>query len=278
MALNDLRTLYVSAGVALYSFFSGLGLPLLALSLFRGFENQSFFIKNMFYYGIGGVSAVAVLAIGILSIKYKWWKLFFHAPEESLLKDTPVVKKLTIWNMIHTGVIFGLLMSLVSSITQTFFVFLPATEFQVANTGKLILGTEPPATMETLFIIVILSVIYSLVLRYINKQNLPKSTAYLALLIAFIGSTATWVGIHVFRYGAVESNLFGTLIFGAVGSFLTILTGSGIIWYLWHFSQNFFLKAREIFPDTNITTTIIIIIIIYIVMLILSRTLRKRNK
>ena len=166
---DKFRTLYVGAGVIIFSFLSGLGLPLLALSLFRGFENQSFFTKNIFYYGIGGISAVAVLAIGILAIKYDWWKLFFHAPEESLLKDTPIRKSLTIWNMIHTGVIFGLLMSLVSTVTQTFFIFLPLTEFQVSNTGKLILGTEPPATMETLFIIVILSIIYSLFLRYIKN-------------------------------------------------------------------------------------------------------------
>lgn len=274
--IQKIPSQYISALLVLFSFFSGLLLPIFGLFLFKAVEQQNLFEKSIFYFTILSISLITIIAISILSYKLKWLKLLVYAPEESALYDTPAKKYLTFANYVHFGIIFGLLMALFSVITQTFFFSLPNTEFQVTETGKLILSWEPAVTSETIFLVVLLSLVYSNLRRFTDKRNFGQSGKYITYFITIIASTLLWTAIHFARYGSQESGLFATILFGAASGVYIILTGSGIGIYFWHTFGNLFLKAQELFASDSVKLTIVALLLIYIITLIIVKVIKRR--
>jgi len=263
------------------TFFTALTLPTLGLFFFGAAEDS--LDKANFYNSFASYSLLALLALAILeeavkrgALNYKkfgWLNVLIFEPEQSMLKETPLRKYLTFSNVLNAGIIFGLAITLLGVASQTFFVALPSTEFQVTETGQMILATEPAASSETLFMLVICSILLGIVEWYVKTRRYGETTRVILLMFSTLAAMGIWVGIHYFRYGSLQTQFFATLMFGFIGSFTVFLTGSPIIWYFWHFFNNIFLKASELFTSDIVVTIIGFLIFIYLFILILKKLL-----
>ncbi len=264
-------------------------LIILGLFLFKAVETDIFLEKSQFYFGIGAIILFAIISgITTISVLVKQGKLrgdfwlifnlFIHDPEEdSVFSGTPVTKYLTLSNIIHFSIIFGLMVSLFSTVTGTFFVSVPSTEFQVTETGKLILGTEPASSIETVIMIFVLGLLIGLSRFLIKKYDLPESFKYISFVFIPIFTALFWVAMHFARYGSVETNLLASGFFGFSGASLSLLTGSVIPWYIWHVLNNLFGKAIEIFSNEVVLPIIIVSLVIYISSLVLYKLIIKKG-
>jgi len=272
----------VTAIAILVGFIFGYLLPLLGLLTFRGIEFSDFYDKSIFYYSMLNYIFLALFAFAfiqyfvsknIFPYKYVGWaKVFIHDTNDGLIGISPLGKYvnryLTLSNIIHFSVIFGLIMGLYAVNSNTFFTHLPATEFQVTNTGKLILSAEPAASAESVLMILVASMILGFGLWYIKIKGYSESTKYLVYLATPVVMTLLWTLIHLARYGAQESNLLSTAIFGFLGSTMTVFLGTIIPWWIWHFFTNLLLKAKELFSSQSVTIAIVIFLIVYIILAI----------
>lgn len=264
-------------------------LIILGLFFFKAIETDLFLQKSQFYFGIGGVILIALIGgittISVLvkmgKLKSDFWlifNLFIHDPEEdSIFAGTPIVKYLKLSNIIHFSIIFGLSIALFSTITQTFFVSLPSTEFQVTETGKVILGTEPASSIETIILIFYLGLTFGLLRYLIKKYDLPDSFRYISFIFIPILGALFWVAMHFARYGAEQTNLLASAFFGFAGSLLSIITGSIIPWYVWHFFNNMFGKISEIFSNEVALPIIIFLLITYVSILIIYKLVKRKG-
>lgn len=263
-----------AALLTIFSAFSGLFLPLLGLFLFKAVENATFFDKAQFYYAVLATSGVAIIALGILDRKENI-SLFIFSFKESYLYQNGVTFFSKWSNVVHFSIILGLSLALFSVTTQTFFINLPSTEFQVTETGMLILATEPASTAETFFIgVFILSIIYTLLKRYLKKYQFYNKI--ILDLVTVISVGLIWVAIHYARYSTQETNLVATFFFGMLGAGMTVLTGSVLPWYSWHFFGNLFLKGTEMFSSQSVTIVISISLAIYIAVLFVLNFTKKK--
>lgn len=262
----------------------------MGLYFFRAAETEEFITKSMFYFGFGALFTIAVVS-GIAVItslikagkisyeKYGWINLFIHDPEEdSILAKTHLAKYLTFWNIFHFSIIFGLALSLYSTLTGTFFVALPSTEFQVTATGKLILATEPAALMETIMMIFVIGFLYGIGKWSIYKYKLADEFRYLLIIFVPIFSAMIWVAIHYIRYGAEETNLLATGFFGLGGALISLLTGSIVTFYFWHIFNNLGQKAIELFSNELVLPIVIFALFVYVGIFIFWKIFRWKKR
>lgn len=260
---------------------------ILGLFLFRGIESGEFFQKSIFYFTLLSISIIGLLSlgfiqyfvqIGILSYeKWGWANVYIFNPKESIFGETPLRKYLTLTNIFHFSIIFATIVALYGTVTQTSFVGLPATEFQVSETGQIILSAEPASISETLFIGLILSLFYGLGLWFIQKNKLPKSTRYLLYLVIPLLVMVVWVAMHTARYGTQQTALSAVAAFGYIGAVITFLTGSIITFAITHDFNNIFLKASKLFSSQSVIATILTFLGIYIIFIVLTKLIGRRK-
>lgn len=164
---------------------------------------------------------------------------------------------------IYFTIIFGAL-GLVQTVNPSAqFVGIPQLPFQVTETIEVLFTAEPPAFAETTLMIFVLSILMGINRWFVNIFNFESSTRkgafwFIALVIIAPLIGLLWMGWHNIVYGASDVALLATFIFGWLGATLTILMGSWIPWYVWHFWNNIFAKLREVVPaDTNIVAWIV---------------------
>lgn len=260
-------------GLLIAAGFVGL-ITLIALFMFGGIEDPQFFDKTTFYFGLFGVSAAAIIALTLLEAQGKTWaNVLFHDPDKALLSGTFVGKALNRpWTMFNFFLVFFLIIGIFSVTTNTFFTGIIGIEQQVTETGDLLLNTEPAATSETLMQVAILSVMAGLVSYYARRQKWDAGTKVLVLcFVVPILFGLLWVGYHGARYAGQEHNLVATFIFGAGSSLITILTGSILGAWVWHFTSNMFARANQLFGDDRIVLAVIVFAILYVTVLLIKR-------
>ena len=91
------------------------------------------------------------------------------------------------------------------------------------------------------------------------------------------------MGFHNIVYGASEAKAIATFLFGYLGSTLTLLSGSFIMWYIWHYLNNIFAKIAEIAPRNADVIFISILFLVlftffYLGMEIWAWQIRKKKK
>jgi hypothetical protein len=266
------------------AFFTAYLIPYFGLFLFGGQETE--LIKSIFYYATGGGALLGLLSLSTLNSfvnkgilprkKWGWLNVLIYEPKDTIFYDLGGVwrKFIKFNNIFHFAILLSLSLSLFSAVTQTSFVSLPLTEFQATETGLLILNTEPAATTETVLLLVLVSLFYGMIVWLKWKFNLPWYAVFLLILVFSFLGMAVWTGIHFARYGAEETKLIATATFGFVGTFITLVTGTIIIWYFWHFFGNFFGKAVQLFSSEGVVLTVIVLIVIYSTILLISRVLQ----
>jgi len=128
------------------------------------------------------------------------------------------------------------------------FTSVPQLTFQVTPTMEVFFSAEPASFAETIMMIFILSIFLGFDAFIVSKFKLPPVVFWIIalLIICPIIGGGGWASIHKIVYGNSEINLFRTFIFGWLGSTLTVLFGTFIIWYVWHFTNNFFAKIYQL--------------------------------
>lgn len=159
---------------------------------------------------------------------------------------------------------------------------IPQLQFQFTKTADVLFSAEPAAFGETTIMIFMLSLLVGINAYLTSKFKLPIWMFWFItfmLICPLIG--LTWMGYHLIVYGSSETALFGTFIFGWLGSTLTILTGSFILWYVWHFWNNFFAKLTKVATRNEdvIFISILLLVLLLIVWIIGEIILKKlKNK
>lgn len=148
-------------------------------------------------------------------------------------------------------IIFGGL-GLTQTFTDTQFTGIPQLPFQVTETMQILFTAEPPAFAETTLMIFVFSLLMGLNAYLVSKFKLPTWTYWIIgimIICPFIG--VGWMGFHNIVYGNSEVSLFATFLFGWLGSTITLLFGTFVFWYSWHFWNNVFAKIKEIIPQNE---------------------------
>lgn len=140
--------------------------------------------------------------------------------------------------------------------------------FQITPTVSILFTAEPASFAETTILILVFSLLMGLNAWLVSKYKLPVLvywTIGLLIICPFIG--AAWMGFHNLVYGHSAVSLFTSFLFGWLGSTITLITGSFIFWYVWHFWNNVFFKIHEIAPSNQ--DVIFISVVIWLALLII---------
>ena len=124
---------------------------------------------------------------------------------------------------------------------------------QVTVTSDVLFVSLIPAWSETMTLLFILFLILGcfayLTSKYVKDKN--NALIYYFALSIFIGCTITaliWGGLHRIVYGSSDIALVSTLVFGFVGSLLTIASGTFIPFWVWHLFNNVYARLAKLVP------------------------------
>lgn len=122
---------------------------------------------------------------------------------------------------------------------------------QVTPATEVIFTAEPASFAETGTLLGILAILLGINSLICARFRLGIGAYYtFALFICFLMGFL-WLGIHNIVYGNNDTARLATFFFGFIGSLLTVLFGTFILWYVWHFSNNIFSKIGEIAPGNT---------------------------
>lgn len=257
-------------------------LPFFGLFTFGAVEES--LTKAITYYSTGAGFLLGLISLALIQSlvdagklpfdKWGWARVWLYSPKESLLSNTFLSKYLTLRNLFHFSIVFGLILSFVGVVTQTSFVGLPPVEAQVTETGRAILSSEPASFTETIMMTFFISLLAGLSYWFTKKNKLGDLTYKVLLGLSTFVVAGIWVAIHYVRYGNQETALLSVLFFGFFGTLLTLITGSPLSWYVWHFFNNLFIKFSELFSSELVTGAIVGFIILYVVMLVVVKAIK----
>lgn len=287
--LSDDTEAIENAIIMLMFVFTGVFLPAISLFFFGGIEYNEFFNKVSFYYSFGAVPFAALVSLGMLQILVKggvlsfdmvgWARNLFHDPEISLIRQIAgpgVEKVLTLSNIFNFSIIIFSILGIVTTIANSFFVAAPsATEFQVTETGDLLLSAEPAATSETLTFAIVLALGYGLGYWAYETKRIGIFGYVLSIVATITVNVIGWIVLHTARYSNNEIAIVSVAVFAFLGAFFTILTGSIIPWYIAHFMNNLFLRAKQILNSDSVILAVVIFIILYILLIVYFKFIKK---
>ncbi|MDP2685091.1 MAG: hypothetical protein Q8P20_08730 [bacterium] len=242
----------------------------------KDITDKTTFYNNLGLVGLAGVVVVFLwhtLKKGDNTVSYIW------NPEDGFLPNVPFLRfNRSLLDTSIIGVIFfgavGLAFALKNS---TFFLSIPNVQQQVAESTKIFFGTEPAASFETIFIILVLTAGYINILGRLIKNRVLWRT--LIWLTAPIVSGLVGVGLHLAVYGNQETALLFTFVFWYLSALMTVITGSFVLAYILHFMNNFLVGARAIFGSNDILRNVTIgVISTIIIILILIRIFKNRKR
>lgn len=166
--------------------------------------------------------------------------------------------------------------------TNTQFVALPQSVFNVNNFYDVLFTVEPPAFAETTLAILFFSVLMGLWAYVTSRFKIPVGVFWviaLLLICPFMG--LSWMSFHGLVYGGSSVALFTTFLFGWIGSTITLLFGSFIWWYVWHFMNNLFAKLSQVVQaNEDVIFVSVIVLIVLLVLWVVGEVLlfRVRSK
>ncbi len=138
---------------------------------------------------------------------------------------------------------------------------------QLSPAGKVFFSSEPASFSETTMILFVFSLLMGLVAYLCSRFKLGKATFFTigALFIAPLTGLG-WAGFHTIVYGNSAVSFMNTLFFGIAGCELTLLFGSFILFYVWHFWNNWFYKLLDLV--TGQADILLITIVVFVLLLI----------
>lgn len=193
----------------------------------------------------------------------------FDAMNFKIFGKNPMYFTLSMLRMFIIGtLIFGSLGLLQITFPQAQFTAIPQITFQqITPAMEVYFAAEPPAFAETFTMVFIFSLLMGFSAGLISKFKLGGKVTYFSvgiLLTLFVG--VIWMLFHSISYGNSDAALFATFIFGFFGALLTLLTGTAILWYTWHFWNNVFAKLAQTAPGNEdiIFISAILLILLFV--------------
>ena len=122
---------------------------------------------------------------------------------------------------------------------------------QITPTTDVLFTTFVPSWSETMAILFILFTLLGLVAyllaKYVKDKNLALILFFtIAIIPVSLLIALSWGGLHTIVYGNSDAEFLATLIFGYIGSVMTIITGTFIPFFIWHVMNNLFAKLSEL--------------------------------
>ena len=243
-------------------------LPLLAL--FAGGDTSQYLIQTITYLAIGAVSLLMIYIMKNEEIRTKgrsYVTTYIYDPEKGVLQK--LFPKLSFGLFVSVLVIVFTIAGFYSVYANTFFFSPPTYKFQISPAGDVFLQAEPAAMSESLLFLLILSIAVSAIKYFAGQQRLGRGVVpVLIYLVAPIITTAFVFAYHLARYGADEKGLFFVLLLGFIGSLMTLLSGSFIPWYLWHFSNNLFIGLNKYMSNEALPAIAFIVLLLEVLLLV----------
>jgi len=158
---------------------------------------------------------------------------------------------------------------------------------QVSPTTEVLFTSFVPAWAETMTILFLLFFMGGIIAYFTAKFIRDKDFALIIFftLLVLVASPLiglSWGGIHNIVYGNSEVALFSAILFGFLGSIMTILTGTFIPFFVWHVMNNLFAKLLEIAPINEdvlfIAGGILAIFFLFMVSMEVWAFLRRRKR
>ena len=265
MELIEVTVTYLIMGLSM------LLIPFLALTIFKGMTVLEFFDKAVFYFGAGAIALVLLilLAYGKIIVErfpqaenyFGWLRgaMVFNPDIAFLGLQIPWFKK---WgNQLKLGLTIFPLLALLSVAFKFILTAIPPQT--VTTAADLFLAVEPASSAETMIAVLVISLIYGIIIWLMRKYTTLSNIINFAIagIITTIIGGFLWMGYHATVYAGSEVDLFATFIFGFGGTFITVLTGNILLWWIWHFSANAAIKMDELFSTD---TTLVVLVILYI--------------
>lgn len=254
---------------ALFAGVIGAIIPVTFLLAGKGGEVSQFMDANRFYLGMGAFSLILVGVLRLIEIIKGQKGYFFtwiYDPEKAL----PPFNKLSFSNYVKAGIIIFTLMGFSAAYFNTVLFGLPKAQFQVSPVTMWVLNTEPAAMTETLFFLVNMSLIGTLV-YYLAKKFVSPRIQRKHMTIAFIIILSLVMGFAVVQYhnlvySADEAGQLAVFVLGAAGAAMTIVTGSVLWWWMFHFANNFFVSLNPYFSNEAILLWAVVVVAAEIVL------------
>ena len=141
---------------------------------------------------------------------------------------------------------------------------IPSLAFITTNIGQIGFSTEPTAFAETILMVFLFSSLMGVGSFLASKYKLGKAFYFGFGIIVCILIGAGWLAFHGIVYGNDEQALGSTFLFGFLGSFATLLFGTFIYWYVWHFNNNLVVALKNLAVSNEDIIFILILLIIFI--------------
>ena len=272
--------------------------PFVSLTWGRALDKEIYVRTFWFYMAIAlgmGILIAMLKLIQILLKNLDYEKGFYalvsriiiHNPKEDGFDMGGLT--LFIQNPLKMWMFSVVIFSFVAFITASNAIHMTAipkpAEMAVTELGELGMVTEPASTGETLMLLAVIFIIYSLI-NYVFKRYgiYDTQTGRIAYWIIALGILPIlggffWYGIHTWRYGAEETSMLYAFMFGLFQTFITNLTGSVIPALVYHETNNLFIKMIELYSSDKALLVTIVIFILFgsILSLLILRDVRKRK-
>jgi len=229
--------------------------PFVAIGGLGGIESEAFIEKVQIFWGLLTIGILGFGALYFRSVfkkdKKKFGFAFIHDPDEGILTKVAGFR----WarngfKIFMVSIIFFSLVGLLGVISNTFFWQPPTIGQQFTTGGQLIGETEPASFAESTLDLFVLFLILSFVkwIQFKNKFGKDFFNGIAFTLVPIL--MGFWrVAYHFTRYGGSELNLFAVFLPGWLQSYFVLLFGTVIIYYVWHFTNNFFFGMNTLFSD-----------------------------
>jgi len=159
-------------------------------------------------------------------------------------------------------------------------VSIPQTALAITNTAKVYFNAEPASFAETGLMLLIFSVFMGLASYLVSRFRLPKAVFWVlgfVVVAPLIGGL--WMGWHLIAYGGSEVSLFHVFLFGLMGSWVTLLIGSWIPWYTWHFWNNIFAELAKVAPaNEDVIFVSVVVLVVLLIGLVVVEAWRWKHK
>lgn len=220
----------------------------------------------------------------------KWYRIFtvsyLHSPEENGILPNIFPKTFkwlknplkTIWYSILFFSAFGVLILFNSQIAL---VGTPQLGFQqVTPLSEIGFKALIPSWTENGVLIFFFQLFSGIGAYFISKKIKNKNLWFgwnfiMAIMMGFL-----WMGFHSIVYANSETSLISTFIFGFTGILATLLTGSCLPFFVYHFVNNTFLvlKSLVLVSEDLKFISIVIWVIITALTIFIARQRRKNKK
>lgn len=242
-----------------------------------GFESEQVLSQTNFYIQYGISYLVGLIAVFLLTLLiYKYKGEYGIGIGYSELGETPSArffKRFSTIQILFLSIIFFLSLGIFSFVTkQQSFTGLDLLPQQFTAVQSIIYSTLLIPAAENLGAAFVLAASL-LILRFVSKKyNLGKNNfigfAYLTPIIVAI----FWFAWHVSVYSGSDVNLVTVFIFGLLGGFITLITGSFIPFLIMHMSNNLLFDLGRFFSnETLIIYSVALIVSIFILYILIYK-------